>query len=178
MSIPWRALLLSSGGLGYLRPAPGTWGSLPPAGLAFIMHLAGAPHWSVQVALMIVLAASCVICVALGAWGERHFGKKDASNIVIDETAGQCIPLMFWPSSFASSLDAWTPEGTLDLAALLRAALAVGAAFVLFRIFDIVKPPPARGLQRLKAGVGVVIDDLFAGVYAAIIMQIALRLVG
>jgi phosphatidylglycerophosphatase A len=176
MSIPGRALLLSCGGLGYLRPAPGTWGSLPPAGLVFVMLLAGAPYWSVQVALIAVLVASSIICVALGSWGERHFGRKDASNIVIDETAGQCMPLLFWPAGFVAQCKGIVPEGAVDVAAVLRAMAAVGGAFILFRIFDIIKPPPAHGLQRLKGGVGVLVDDLIAGLYAAIVVQIPLWL--
>lgn len=173
---PPRALLLSSGGLGYLRPAPGTWGSMPPAALAFALLVAGAPYWSIQAALLAVLIVSCIICIALGDWGEGHFGRKDASNIVIDETAGQCISLLAWPAGFVAQCRAVVPEGALDVAAVLRAALAVGFAFILFRVCDIIKPPPAHGLQRLKGGVGVLVDDLIAGLYAAVAIQIPLWL--
>lgn len=170
-----RAIAISCGGLGYLRPAPGTWGSMPPAALAVIMLWGGAPGWSITAAMGAVLIVSCVICLALGDWAETHYGRKDASNIVIDETAGQAISLMFWPAAFIESARALGPDGGIDWTAAIRGAVAVGGAFVLFRIMDIVKPPPARGLQRLRGGLGVLIDDLIAGIYAALLVQIALR---
>lgn len=171
-----RAVLVSCGGLGYMRPAPGTWGSLPPAGAMFLMLMLGAPPWVMNAVLGVVLVVSCAICVKLGDWAEGHFGKKDASFIVIDETAGQCLALMFWPVAWAGSCQGLTGTN-LALEPTLRAAASVAVAFVLFRIMDIVKPPPARGLQRLRGGVGVVIDDLFAGLYAAAVVQILLRVV-
>jgi len=164
-----RWLLVTCGGLGAMRPAPGTWGSLPPAGIAWLMLLLGAPGWWLNGVLLAILLASCIICVALGPWSEQRFGKKDPSYVVIDETAGQCIPLMFWPTLFLGA----------DLSQFdrfIRISIAVGAAFVLFRLMDIIKPPPANRMQRLPAGWGILVDDLFAGLYAAIIMQVGLRL--
>ena len=58
---------------------------------------------------------------------------------------------------------------------MIRVSLAVGAAFVLFRIFDIIKPWPARGLQRVPGGWGILIDDLIAGLYAAAVTQLTVR---
>lgn len=158
-----RALLVTSLGLGYLRPAPGTWGSLPPPALAFLLILLGASHTAINIAMAALLLLGSLSCLILGGWAESHFGKKDASYIVADETAGQAIPLMFLPAAAIS-----TP---------LRAFLTLSAAFLLFRILDIVKPPPARGLQRLPAGLGVLIDDLLAGLYAATILQLAIYFV-
>ncbi len=155
-----RALLITSLGLGYLRPAPGTWGSLPPPALAFLLILLGASSTTVSLTMAILCMFASVICLALGRWAETHFGRKDASYIVADETAGQAIPLILLPAA--------------SIATPLRAFATLSAAFLLFRILDIVKPPPARGLQRLPAGLGVLIDDLFAGLYAAIILQLAL----
>lgn len=166
---------MTSGGLGYMRPAPGTWGSLPPAGIVFLMLVLGAPAWTINATLIVVLVISCAICVRFGEWAEGHFGKKDASPIVIDETAGQCLSLMAWPAAFIEECRAVNGAGAADWNAAFRGAVAVGGAFVLFRIFDIIKPPPARGLQRLHAGWGVLIDDLFAGAYAAAVVQVALR---
>ncbi len=158
-----RLMLITSGGLGFMRPASGTWGSLPPPAVAFLMVLAGAPAWWRNSAMLAILFFSSGCCLVLGGWAERRFGKKDDGRIVADETAGQCLPLLLLP--------AWS------LAAPERAACTIGAAFVLFRVMDIIKPPPARGLQRLKAGLGVLIDDLFAGLYAAIALQACLAMI-
>lgn len=164
-----RWLLVTCGGLGAMRPAPGTWGSMPPAAIAWLMLVFGAPGWWLNAVLLLILVVSCVICIVLGPWAEQQFGRKDPSEVVIDETAGQCIPLLFWPTLFLS-----TELTQMDR--VIRITIAVGAAFILFRIMDIVKPPPARQLQKLPKGWGILVDDLFAGLYAAIIMQIGLHL--
>ena len=80
-------------------------------------------------------------------------GKKDPQQVVIDEVAGQLLTLAFAPL-------AWKP--------LL-------AGFILFRAFDMLKPPPIRRLEKLPEGTGIVVDDLGAGVYAAIVLQLLLR---
>ncbi|MBL0921760.1 MAG: phosphatidylglycerophosphatase A [Phycisphaerales bacterium] len=157
-----RTLALTSGGLGFMRPAPGTWGSLPPPAAAFLLVLVGAPRGAIDGAMLAFVLVGSAACLALGSWGETRFGRKDASHIVADETAGQALVLMFLPLHAIS-----TP---------LRAMLTMGGAFILFRVFDIIKPPPARGLQRLKGGLGVLIDDLLAGLYAAILLQAIVRL--
>ncbi len=157
-----RTALLTTCGLGFVRPAPGTWGSLPPPALYFLLVLLGADELALNGAMLALVIVSGAACLALGQWGETRFGRKDASHIVADETSGQALALLFLP---AHAMSTWP-----------RAMLTLGAGFLLFRLFDIVKPPPARGLQRLPGGLGVLIDDLFAGVYAAIVLQIALRL--
>ncbi|HYE62450.1 MAG TPA: phosphatidylglycerophosphatase A [Phycisphaerales bacterium] len=157
-------------GLGHMWPASGTWGSLPPVLLAgaffFVARVVGAEHAPLVrglyvLALLIVLVAFCYACVAQGDGAEARFGEKDPSQAVADETAGQCLPLLVLP--------VWYPEWSDALLALLT-------AFVAFRVMDIVKPPPARGLQRLYAGWGVLIDDLVAGVYAAVVTWVVVRL--
>lgn len=165
-----RTLLITCGGLGFLRPAPGTWGSIPPAAVAWLILVLHADAVLLNVTLSVILVISCVICIVLGPWAEQRFGRKDASEIVIDETAGQCLPLLFWPTLFLST-------NLTQMDRMIHVTIAVSAAFLLFRIFDIIKPWPAHGLQKLPAGWGVLIDDLFAGLYAAIIMQIGLRLI-
>lgn len=161
-----RILLVSTGGLGLLRPAPGTWGSLPTAGLAWLLLLLGAPAELYYALLIITLLVSSAICVQLGAWAESHYGRKDPSEVVMDETAGQCMPLL--PLPFLM------PE--LIGGGFWMVSIVTGAAFVLFRIMDIIKPWPARGLERLNAGWGVLVDDLFAGLYAAVVLGAALLL--
>lgn len=148
-------LLLTSGGLGFLRPAPGTWGSMPPGAIVGVMALAGATQSAMVMVTAAVLAFSCVICVAWGKYAEERFGRKDAAEVVIDETAGVAP---------ATLVAIWFADGLIEL------IIALGAAFVLFRVFDIFKPPPARQLEKLPHGWGVLIDDLAAGVYAAAVL--------
>ncbi|MFU8829760.1 MAG: phosphatidylglycerophosphatase A [Phycisphaerales bacterium] len=155
-------LALSTFGLGFLRPAPGTWGSMPPPALVFVLLLAGASMTTITVTLLVVLLLSCIACVAYGRYAETRFGLKDAPEVVADETAGVCLPLLLWPA---------LPTGFFE------AAFYCGGAFVLFRIADIIKPWPARRLETLPHGWGVLIDDLAAAVYAMLAMQIILRVI-
>ncbi len=153
-------LALTAGGLGLLRPAPGTWGSLPPAAIAAALLWLGAPWWVVNVALGGLLALGSLACLRYGDEGERIFGKKDPGSVVADEVAGQALTLLFLP---------WPGESR-------GIALAALVGFLTFRAMDIVKPPPARGLQRIRGGAGILVDDLIAGVYAAIVTQAVVRI--
>lgn len=155
-----RLLLVTAGGLGLMRPFPGTWGSLPPAAIAWIMLLAGASLTLYHAVIGALLIGACVICIALGGWAEGRFHAKDPSQVVIDEVAGQALALLLLPDALhVAGLSGFWPI-----------TLSVGGAFVLFRAMDILKPPPAHALQRLPAGWGVLTDDLFAGAYAAILL--------
>jgi phosphatidylglycerophosphatase A len=106
------------------------------------------------------LVVSVVMVVLIGTWAsqnaERSLGGKDPGAIVIDEVAGMALSVLVLPL---------TP-GVLI------------AGFVLFRVFDIVKPYPANALQRLPGGVGVMIDDLVAGLYALLLLLAARAVVG
>jgi len=152
-------------GLGYWRPASGTWGSLPPIMLALALQalrLGPATHpWLFTGVFAIVLIAFSAACIAQGDAAEARWG-KDPSNAVADETAGQCIPLLFLPPAAFS-----TPALSL---------FTIGFAFFAFRLLDIAKPFPARQLQRLPAGWGILIDDLVAGLYALLVLQVSLRM--
>lgn len=180
-------------GLGSFRPAPGTWGSLPPVFVAAVLILLGAgpqmanescafawPSWSdlggfpeehsaiawnwfiYHGVLALVLLFFTLACLMQGAAAEAKFRRKDPSNVVADEVAGQCLPLMFLPS--------WS------LATPDHALMTLVLAFVAFRAMDIIKPWPAYRLQRIAGGLGILIDDLIAGVYAALIVQLVVRL--
>ncbi|CAG0989500.1 phosphatidylglycerophosphatase A [Phycisphaerales bacterium] len=157
-------LLISTFGLGYLRPASGTWGSLPPVVLALAMEAAGLGPGTHPVVFNAVLAAVLVIfsaaCVVQGDAAEARWG-KDPSNVVADETAGQCIPLMFLPAGAVVSLE-------LSL-------FTLALAFIAFRVLDILKPWPANRLQDIPGGWGILLDDLVAGVYAMVIVQVCSR---
>ncbi len=166
-------LALTTGGLGFLRPAPGSWGSLPPVAIAGVLLLAGVTPLAFNITLGAILAVSCVLCVLCGLYAEARFGRKDAAEVVIDETAGQCLPLLLLPLPVFQA--AAIAEGGLTSAILNVGALCAGA-FVLFRIADILKPWPARSLERLPHGWGVLADDLMAGLYAMLLMQLIVRL--
>jgi phosphatidylglycerophosphatase A len=152
-------------GLGYLRPAPGTWGSLPSVVIAAALIAAGAGpagkawvYWVVLGAVALVFTAACV---ALGDKAEARFWKKDPSQVVADETAGQAVTLLFLPPAAALS----SRPGVTACWLLL--------AFLAFRAMDIVKPWPARQIQSVPGGWGVVLDDLVAGVYAGLVVLVA-----
>lgn len=154
--------LLTTFGLGHMRPASGTWGSMPTVVIAGGMLALGVSPQSTAYngVLAIILVVFSAACVHYGDRAEARYG-KDPSEVVADETAGQCIPLMFLPVASVHG-----PRNAL---------FALLYAFVAFRVMDIIKPPPARELQRIPAGWGILLDDLFAGVYAAIVVQILLR---
>ena len=146
-------------GLGWMRPAPGTWGSLPPVVLACALVLLGtdARHVDMSVALLGLLFG--LGCLAWGSDVEKRIGKKDPGEVVSDEIAGQSLALLWLP---------WDNDQGHTVA-------TCAIAFFAFRFFDIVKPPPARGWQRLEGGLGILIDDLVAGLYALVTTQILVR---
>lgn len=157
-----RLALITTLGLGYLKPASGTWGSLPPVVVAVALRLgglgpgAGWPGWAwfgAQAAFLIVFAWACV---ARGDDAEAAFGKKDPGQVVADETAGMALTILLLP---------WGP-----LADVWSAVFTLGLAFVAFRVADIVKLWPAGALQRVAGGWGILLDDLVAGVQAAVVV--------
>lgn len=149
---------LTAGGLGLLRPAPGTWGSLPPLAMALALAGAGMGRGEISLALLLLAAAASVACVRFGGWAERRWGRRDPSAVVADEVAGMAVALLAVP---------WVPIGSGDGAALWSNLAPAMAAFGLFRLLDILKPPPIRRLEQAPAGWGVLLDDLAAGAIAA-----------
>jgi len=147
-------------GTGLLRPAPGTWGSLPPVALAIGLALARTDPRTIDMALAAMGLVFAVGCLVWGEFAEREFGKKDPGSVVADEIAGQSLALM------------WLPWATGDAAKIIATA---AISFFAFRLFDIVKPPPARGWQRFPGGLGILLDDLAAGFYALVATQVLVR---
>ncbi len=135
-------------GCGYARFAPGTWGSAGALVPALLLARAGWQPWHFLV--LAVVATPAAIWAASAA--ARHVGKKDPSLVVIDEVVGQWVTL--------------AGASTLNWKSWL-------AAFVLFRVMDIFKPPPVRQLERLPGGAGIVADDVMAGVYGALVLLLA-----
>lgn len=161
-----RPALVTTFGLGYAPFASGTWGSLPPPAAAMLIVWLAGPGPTVDIVMAAVLVVFSVICVALGQWSEQHYGRKDPGEVVADETAGQALVLLALPWQTMTDTSSW----------LWNIALAA-AAFLTFRFFDIVKPPPARNLERWPAGWGILVDDLIAALYALAATQLIARLV-
>jgi phosphatidylglycerophosphatase A len=148
---PARALA-TLGGVGLLRPAPGTWGSLAALPLAWGVHaLAGFPG----------LAAATLAVTLAGWWAVAAAAAGDAdpdrSEFVIDEVAGMWLAL--WPVSAG----AWARG--VEVLALWP---GIVAAFLLFRLFDIWKPGPVGRADAMHTPFGVMLDDVIAGLFAAL----------
>ncbi len=148
--------LATVGYVGLLRPAPGTWGSAAALPLAWGLHAAGGP-W-------LLLAATGAV-FALGWWATdtltRGAADPDPGEIVIDEVAGQWIALL--PVSFGAA------GAGVSIAALWPGWVA---AFALFRLFDIAKPWLVGRADRRGDALGVMLDDVIAGAFAAICVLI------
>ncbi|MBX9601281.1 MAG: phosphatidylglycerophosphatase A [Bryobacteraceae bacterium] len=136
-------------GCGYFPWGPGTVGSLAALAIAYVLHRYDA--WSAPAIALLGIPA-----LIAGVWAagvvSRETGRKDSQIIVIDEVAGQWITLV--------GAVALTPVSWI-------------AAFLLFRFFDIVKPWPVRQAEKLPAGMGVMADDVVAGIYAALVLRAA-----
>jgi phosphatidylglycerophosphatase A len=140
-------------GVGYVPLAPGTFGSA--VGLLLWWAMPASPYWQ---------GAAIVMLFAVGSWSgsiaERHFGRTDPGQVVIDEVMGMLITLFLIPVGWRGAL----------------------AGFLLFRVADVIKPYPANRLEALPGGIGVMADDAMAAVYANIALRLLLmaahRLVG
>jgi phosphatidylglycerophosphatase A len=148
----WAKLVATFLGTGLLRPGPGSWGSAATVLLWWLLSGWISPHW--QAADTILLAVAAVLVgIPAATQMARATGLKDPQFVVIDEVAGQLITLIAVPVSWKSLL----------------------LGFILFRGFDIVKPPPVRQLEHFPEGTGIVLDDVGAGLYALAVMQLALH---
>lgn len=132
-------------GLGRLRPAPGTWGSLWGIPLGLLLGYWETVWWE----RLLLAVAMFVVGVPICRKGADLRGEKDPSSVVWDEMAAFPIVFAFVPL-----------DGS-------RLWLTIGLGFLLFRVFDISKPPPVRQGDRLSGGLGIMIDDTLAAVYAA-----------
>ena len=148
----WATLVATFFGIGRLHPGPGTWGSAATVLLwsAIAYGLTPALRTSLAftlVVLVVLIGIPAATRVALGS------GVKDPQFVVIDEVAGQLIALIGVPFGWKTFL----------------------AGFILFRGFDILKPPPVRQLEALPEGTGIVVDDVAAGLYAFAVMHLLLH---
>ncbi|MBA4119748.1 MAG: hypothetical protein C0513_03495 [Isosphaera sp.] len=155
-------LLITTFGLGRLRPAPGTWGSVPPVVLGGILLALGGwsgPHAEYTLVMAMLSAACALICVAEGERAVAVLGDPDPPDFVADETAGMALVMALLP--------------TAGLAGMPLSLFTLAVSFVVFRLCDIVKPWPCRGLERIAGPWGVLLDDLAAALWAALIINLA-----
>ncbi len=172
------ALAIATCGVGYLPLAPGTWGSALGVALYFLLNdtyfkfkeIAFDKNWITADAFnqdsvfrdsflfMTVLLVVIALISVVGTWAatraEKLAGRKDASIVVVDEVAGQLLTFIFLPQYH------------------IGPNLTVVIGFIAFRFFDIVKPYPARKLESLSGGLGIMADDLVAGAYAALLLSV------
>ena len=159
------SLALTTFGVGYLPLAPGTWGSL--LATAFYAALSNsfgsyrytpslAPPEAKVAAIHAVIMVAFALFVFIGIWAANRsielLGNTDAPQAVVDEVIGQLVVFFFIPFT--------------------RSWVLIGAGFVLFRLFDIWKPYPINKLQDLPGGIGVVTDDIAAGIYAGMVLTV------
>ncbi len=149
----WATLVATFAGIGKLRPGPGSWASattvlLWAAGAHFV-----APSLRTSLAVLLAVAIT-FIGIPAAMQVARASALKDPQFVVVDEVAGQLIALIAVPLAWKSLL----------------------ASFILFRAFDIVKPPPVRQLEALPEGTGIMLDDVAAGLYALLAVHLLLHL--
>lgn len=132
-------------GLGWLKPAPGTWGTLGAIPLVLLFSLLNPVGYMVAAGLFMLFS------VLVAEFYERQVEGHDRSEVVIDEVAGFVIAMTWLPLTWQSWL----------------------AAFVLFRVLDALKPPPLSWMdEKIKGGLGVVADDIAAGIMTNFVLQI------
>jgi phosphatidylglycerophosphatase A len=148
----WSRLIATFFGIGYMRPGPGTWASavtmLLWAALAHFLPVSARIPVAIALAILVTLVG-----IPAATQVARASGVKDPGFVVIDEVAGQLVSLIAVPAAWQTFL----------------------AGFILFRAFDIFKPPPVRQLERLPEGSGIMLDDVAAGIYALAVMQLLLH---
>jgi len=147
----WATVIATFFGIGRLRPGPGTWGSAATVLLWAALANALSPALRIPTAIGLSVFVT-LIGIPAATLVARASATKDPQFVVIDEVAGQLIALIAVPLAWKTFL----------------------VGFILFRVFDILKPPPVSQLERLPEGTGIVLDDVAAGIYAFAVMQLLL----
>src|ERR1700681_3279316 len=148
----WATLIATFFGIGRLRPGPGTWASAVSVAIWAAVATVVSPSLRTPVAVVLATLVT-LIGIPAATRVARASATKDPQFVVIDEVAGQLIALVAVPLAWRTFL----------------------ASFILFRFFDIIKPPPVRQLERLPEGAGIVLDDVAAGIFALVIMHLVLH---
>jgi phosphatidylglycerophosphatase A len=141
-------------GTGYLRPGPGTYASAVTVLLWWAVSRFVAVNWLVPVEVVLAVAIT-ILGIHPSTIVARESGREDPGFVVIDEVAGQMISLIAVPLHWKYLL----------------------ASFILFRGFDITKPFPLRRLERLPEGTGIMMDDVGAGIYVLVLLQLWLHFI-
>jgi phosphatidylglycerophosphatase A len=140
-------------GAGLLKPGPGTYGSIAAVVLWFLAaHIVPASATAFAVGTLIAAIAVTLLGIPAASIVARESGREDPGHVVIDEVAGQLIALIAIPADWRHAV----------------------LSLLLFRLFDILKPPPIRQLERLPEGTGIMLDDVAAGVLALIVAHLVL----
>jgi phosphatidylglycerophosphatase A len=147
----WAWLVGTFFGAGLLKPGPGTYGSIAAVLLWYAAaHILHPAPIALAIGTAIVALIATLIGIPAATIVARESGRKDPGHVVVDEVAGQLIALIAIPADWR------------------HAALSL----LLFRLFDIFKPPPIRQLERLPAGTGIMLDDVAAGLFALAVAQL------
>jgi phosphatidylglycerophosphatase A len=138
-------------GAGFGKPGPGTWGSVA-ATLLWFLVVRGAHLSALQIAVVSIAGALLALAVGIpaGTIVARESEREDPGHVVLDEVCGVWIVLAACPPNWPHAL----------------------LALLLFRVFDIIKPWPARQLEQLHGGTGIMLDDVAAGVYALLVFLV------
>jgi len=148
----WAILTATFFGIGRLHPGPGTWASVATVAIWAALVYVLPPELRTPAAIALA-ALITLIGIPAATRVARATGGKDPQFVVIDEVAGQLIALIAVPLAWKTFL----------------------AGLILFRGFDIIKPPPVRQLEKLPEGTGIVLDDVAAGIFAFAVMHLLLH---
>jgi phosphatidylglycerophosphatase A len=148
----WAWLVGTFFGAGLLKPGPGTYGSIAAVLLWYLAaHVLHPSHVALAVGTAIAAIAATLIGIPAATIVARESGREDPGHVVIDEVAGQLIALIAIPADWRHA----------------------AVSLLLFRLFDILKPPPIRQFERLPRGTGIMLDDVAAGLLALAVAQLA-----
>ncbi|MGE3181638.1 MAG: phosphatidylglycerophosphatase A [Phycisphaerae bacterium] len=161
----FKAAFITVLGSGFAPIASGSWGSLASV-LLFLplwygFAAVGGARNLMELFNVAAVIVACYLSILWGRWAIQTFGRKDPKQFVLDEFAGQWIALLFLPIVFGAGW--WT------------VLCVFGLQLFLFRVFDVLKVPPAAQLERLPEGWGILLDDLVAGMYANVVGQLFWR---
>ncbi len=160
----WQKWVVTGGGVGFLRPAPGSWGTTIPALLFFLMFVEGVTDPMRSFLLLAFGLVASILLVMYGKWAAAYFREPDPGSVILDEYAGFALTAAFMP------IPTWCASHGTEGAFVFTSCL-----YILFRLADTLKLPPANYLERLPWGWGILCDDLAAGVQANLIAQLTIH---
>ncbi len=162
MSIFFRKVIVSFLGMGYLPVAPGSWGALLGAIFAGLIGWWCGEIQYFNVMLIVLSVIFYFVGVLLGKWAVEYYKSDDPRCFVLDEVVGMFVSILFIPFVFDKWGGFW---GILFV------------QYILFRIFDVIKPFPVKSAEKFALGWGIMSDDVIAGIYANVLGQFLMRLI-